>query len=103
PTVKGDEEELKALEEWMKSYHFEELFDKEKGFTQDILDLVPDEEFLISNNPHVFGKTYKPLVLPDGEKLAKEVRKPGEIQSNAMRMAGVFLKEVFALNKETNN
>lgn len=103
PTVRNDDMELKALEEWMKSYHFEELFDKKKGFTQDILDLVPQEEFLISNNPHVFGKTYKPLVLPDGKKLAKEVRKPGEIQSNAMRMAGVFLKEVFALNKKTNN
>lgn len=103
PTVKGDNEELTALEQWLKSYHFEELFDKEKGFSQEILDLVPDEAYLISNNPHVFGKTYKPLVLPDGQKLAKEVNKPGEIQSNAMRMAGVFLKEVFELNKKTNN
>jgi len=103
PTVRGDEEELKALENWLKSYRFEELFDKQKGFSQDVLDIVPDEELLISNNPHVFGKTYKPLVLPTGEKLAKEVNKPGEIQSNAMRMAGVFLKEVFALNKQTNN
>jgi len=103
PTAKNDEEELHALEAWMKSYHFEELFDKKKGFLKDVLDIVPDEKLLISNNPHVFGKTYKPLVLPDGKKLAKEVRKPGEIQSNAMRMAGVFLKEVFALNKKTNN
>jgi len=103
PTVRNDDMELKALEDWMKSYHFEELFDKKKGFSKDILDLIPDEEFLISNNPHVFGKTYKPLVLPDSKKLAKEVRKPGEIQSNAMRMAGTFLKEVFALNKKTNN
>ena len=95
PTVKGDEEELKALEDWMKSYHFEELFDKKKGFSQDLLDLVPEEKYLISNNPHVFGKTYKPLVLPRAEKLEKAVNKPGEIQSNAMRMAGVFLKEVF--------
>jgi xylulose-5-phosphate/fructose-6-phosphate phosphoketolase len=103
PTVRGDEEELKALEEWLKSYHFEELFDKQKGFSQDILDLVPSEELLISNNPHVFGKTYKPLILPEGKTLAKDVNKPGEIQSNAMRMAGVFLKEVFELNKKTNN
>ncbi len=103
PTVRGDEEELQALEAWMKSYHFDELFDKKKGFSQDILDLVPDEDLLISNNPHVFGKTYKPLVLPESKKLAKEVRVPGEIQSNAMRMAGVFLKEVFELNKKTNN
>ncbi|HSA84037.1 MAG TPA: phosphoketolase family protein, partial [Patescibacteria group bacterium] len=103
PTVKGDDEELKALEAWMKSYHFEELFDKQKGFSKEILDLIPDEQYLISNNPHVYGKTYKPLVLPESKKLKKEVRVPGEIQSNAMRMAGVFLKEVFELNKKTNN
>lgn len=103
PTVRGDEEELRALEAWLKSYQFDELFDKKKGFSQDILDLIPEDEYLISNNPHVFGKTYKPLVLPDSKKLAKEVRSPGEIQSNAMRMAGVFLKELFELNKTTNN
>lgn len=103
PTVRGDEEELRALEKWLKSYHFEELFDKKKGFSKDILDIVPDEKYLVSNNPHLFGKTYKPLVLPNGKKLEKKVRIPGEIQSNAMRMAGVFLKEVFALNKKANN
>ncbi len=103
PTVRGDQEELAALEAWMKSYHFEELFDKKKGFVKDILDLVPDEKLLIGNNPHVFGKTYKPLILPDSKKLAKATNKPGEIQSNAMRMAGVYLKEIFELNKKTNN
>ncbi len=103
PTVRGDEEELKALEEWMRSYHFEELFSKEKGFSQEILDNVPPEDLLIGNNPHVFGKTYKPLILPKAKDLEKAVNTPGEIQSNAMRMAGVYLKELFVLNKKTNN
>ncbi len=103
PTVKGDEEELKALEAWMRSYKFDELFDKEKGFAQDILDNVPEDELLVGNNHHVFGKTYKPLILPASKKLEKAVTVPGEIQSNAMRMAGFFLKEVFELNKKTNN
>ncbi|HUQ85296.1 MAG TPA: phosphoketolase [Candidatus Limnocylindrales bacterium] len=103
PTVRGDEEELRALEVWMKSYKFEELFDKEKGFSKDILDLVPSDDLLVGDNHHLFGKTYKPLILPKSEKLEKNVEKPGEIQSNAMRMAGVFLKDVFELNKKTNN
>ena len=34
PTVKGDEQELSALEDWLKSYHFEELFDKKTGFSK---------------------------------------------------------------------
>ncbi len=104
PTVRTDNEELEALEAWMKSYRFEELFDKRTGFSQDILDNIPPKELLIGNNPHVFGKTYRPLQLPAGKPLAKKLSAPGQdIQSNAMRMAGVYLKEIFALNQATNN
>lgn len=103
PTVKTDHEELKELENWLKSYRFDELFDKKTGFHQDILDIVPDEEFLIGNNPHVFGKTLQSLELPDAKTLEKPVNQPGEIQSNAMRMAGFYLKGIFALNKSKNN
>ena len=104
PTVRTDDVELTALEDWLKSYRFDELFNKETGFSQDILDMVPDEDLLVSNNPHVFGKTYKPLVLPEAGALAKPLSAPGQdIQSNAMRMAGIYLKEVFALNASTNN
>ena len=103
PTVRGDNEELQALEKWLRSYHFEELFDKHKGFDKDILDNVPSDELLVGNNPHVFGKKYKPLSLPKIKDLAKPVNNPGEIQSNAMRMAGIYLKEIFSLNKKSNN
>lgn len=103
PTVRGDEHELKALENWLRSYRFEELFDKNGGFSKDILDLVPTDDLLVGNNHNVFGKTYKPLVLPNSKHLEKVVNAPGEIQSNAMRMAGFFLKEVFELNKNNKN
>ena len=103
PTVKGDEQELKALEDWLRSYHFEELFDPSKGFISDVLDVIPQENLQIGDNPHMFGKNYKPLVLPPAEKLAKEVGNPGKIQSNSMRMAGGYLKEIFALNKNQKN
>ena len=103
PTVRGDEQELKALEEWLASYKFDELFDPKKGFTKDVLDIVPDDKLLIGDNPHTFGAAYKPLKLPTAATLAKKVEKPGEIQSNAMRMAGVYLKEIFALNEKQKN
>ena len=32
PKAKSDETELRALESWLRSYHFEELFNREKGF-----------------------------------------------------------------------
>lgn len=110
PNVKNDNEELNALETWLKSYHFEELFDKEKGFAEDVLDVVPDKGLEMGDNPAMFGKHFKPLVLPDAKKLAKNVgannhlpETIGQLQSNAMRMAGAYMKEVFDLNKDTKN
>ena len=103
PGVRGDDQELKALEEWLKSYKFDELYDEKKGLTKDILDILPSDNLLIGDNPHMFGKPYKPLALPESNKLAKEVEKPGEIQSNAMRMAGTYLRYAFKLNKKLQN
>lgn len=103
PTVRGDEQELAALEQWLKSYHFEELFDQEKGFIQSILDVIPEEKLLIGNNPHLFGKTYKPLALPKSKDMAKKLEIPGKIQSNALRMSGQYLQEIFSLNSNHKN
>ncbi|MBI3573578.1 phosphoketolase family protein, partial [Candidatus Kaiserbacteria bacterium] len=103
PTVRGDEQELKALEEWMKSYRFDELFDPRAGFSKDVLDAIPKKEFLMGDNPHMFGKNYTPLILPKSEKFSKDVSAPGRIQSNSMRTAGSYLKEVFDLNKGNKN
>jgi xylulose-5-phosphate/fructose-6-phosphate phosphoketolase len=103
PNVKGDEQELEALETWLSSYNFAELFDLKKGFTEDLLSIIPPEDLLIGNNSKLFGKDFKKLLLPKAEALAKEVKQIGEIQSNSMRMAGVYLREVFSLNKEAKN
>ena len=42
PGVRGDDQELNALEKWLKSYKFDELFDNDKGLSKDILDIIPD-------------------------------------------------------------
>lgn len=103
PTVRGDEEELAALEQWLRSYHFEELFDPKKGFAPEVLDIVPSPKWRISDNPHLFGKKSQSLILPKAQPLAKDATVPGKIQSNTMRMAGTYMKEIFALNKKQKN
>jgi xylulose-5-phosphate/fructose-6-phosphate phosphoketolase len=100
PNARGDEKELQALEQWLRSYRFEELFSKKSGFTQEVLSVVPEARFAMGNNPDVLAKKYKPLTLPKAEKLAKEIGVRGELQSNAMRAAGAYIKEVFLLNKQ---
>ncbi|HEX7260174.1 MAG TPA: phosphoketolase [Candidatus Saccharimonadia bacterium] len=103
PTVAGDDEELRILESWLRSYRFEELFDKNTGFIEDIKEVVPPDNLRMGDNPHMFGANYKPLMLPDASKLQKPMVEPGMLQSNAMRMAGSYLKELFADNKEHRN
>jgi xylulose-5-phosphate/fructose-6-phosphate phosphoketolase len=103
PNAKNDEEELKALEEWLKSYRFEELFNTKTGWDKDVLEIIPQENLLIGDNPHMFGKPYQPLILPDSKKLAKKLETPGKLQSNSMRIAGTYLREIFKLNEKTKN
>lgn len=104
PNAKGNDEELEALETWLKSYHFEELFDTKAGFDPDILEIIPSPNLLVGDNPHMFGKHYKKLLLPESGKLAKQVNTPGtNLQSNSLRMAGSYLKELFALNDSQRN
>ena len=103
PSLRGDEQELQALEDWLRSYKFDELFDAKKGFSKEVLDIVPDDPLRIGDNPHMFGKNFKEIILPDSQKLAKEANTPGKIQSNAMRMAGTYLRHVFADNAQNKN
>ncbi len=103
PTVRTDDHELRQLEAWLRSYHFEELFDPQTGFDHDILDILPEEAQRMGDNPHMFGHNYKPLQLPDSASFQKSIEVPGEIQSNALRMAGSYLRELFVLNEESRN
>lgn len=103
PNVRNDDQELAALESWLKSYKFEELFDENKGLDADIKSLLPADKLLVGDNPTMFGKPYQPLNLPKTKDLEKPVNTPGEIQSNAMRMAGTYLRHAFALNKKQQN
>lgn len=98
-------EERKALQEWMLSYKFNELFDKHSGFMKDIFEIIPEDEKRIGMNKNAFGgdRVYKPLILPDLHKYAEEVPTPGIIGSSSMRRIGSYLKEVFKLNEINKN
>ena len=97
-----NEEERKALEDWLRSYKIEELFDKENGFIQEIKDLIPEGDKRIGKNKNAFGgpDVYKPLLLPEVSKHEEDASKPGTVGSSSMRRAGEFLNDVFKLNKD---
>ncbi len=104
PNARKQDTELQVLEDWLRSYHFEELFSKEKGFVSDIKDILPSEDLRMGNNKNVYSKKiYKKLKLPNNKSLEKKVSAPGQLQSNSMRTGGDYLKEVFVLNKKEKN
>lgn len=101
PNAKESKVELKALEKWLRSYRFGELFKADDGFTDDIKTLVPPPEFRMGDSRHAHGgpSATKPLVLPDIGPFTEDAAVPGTIGSSSMRRTGEYLKEVFANNK----
>lgn len=93
--AKSDEKELKKLEDWLKSYKFEELFDFEKGeFKPWLNDFLPEKSSRIGQNCFVDANlNFKELKLPEIHERVGE-------KSLAMNAIGDFLKEVFEKNPE---
>ncbi len=69
--ARTDEEERLALERWLLSYNFNEIFDGEK-FDDEIESLIPRPERRMGDNPHAMGGAphFKPLKLPELTNLA---------------------------------
>lgn len=101
PLAKESKVELKALEKWLRSYKFEELFSPGSGFSEDIKSLIPPPEFRMGDSRHAHGgpSVTLPLSLPDIASFTKKTETPGIHGSSNMHRAGEYLKEVFARNK----
>lgn len=103
--AKSDPEELRLVEEWLRSYRFHELFSPEHGFIDDIKALIPREDRRIGDNYHCFGgdRVYKDLNLPSVEEESREVTERGVNLSSNMKAAGSYLKRVIEMNEESKN
>ncbi|MCF7843550.1 phosphoketolase family protein [Candidatus Gracilibacteria bacterium] len=105
--AKTDPEELRLVEEWLKSYRFNELFSKETGFIDDIKNLVPREERRIGNNRQCFGgdAVCHDLFLPEVDEdanLDDNLERGSGLVSN-MKVAGAYLKRVMDMNEPSKN
>jgi xylulose-5-phosphate/fructose-6-phosphate phosphoketolase len=97
--VRGDAEQLRRLEDWLRSYRPEELFDEEGRVLPEILAQAPEGERRLSANPHANGgELLRDLVLPDFRDYAVEVKRPGADTSEATRVLGSFLRDIMARN-----
>ena len=97
-------EHLNILEQWMKSYRPEELFDDSGRLKAELAELAPKGERRMGANPHANGGALlRGLNMPDFREYAVEVSTPGGVTAEATRVSGAFLRDVMKLNLETRN
>ncbi len=97
-------EHVRILEQWMKSYKPEELFDANGRFKPELAELAPKGERRMSANPHSNGGLLlRDLRMPDFRDYAVEVKQPGATNAEATRLMGKFLRDVMKLNCESRN
>ncbi len=95
---------IKILENWMKSYHPEKLFDSSGRLLPELRELAPKGEKRMGANPHANGgKLLKNLRMPDFRNYAEKVEKPGTSSAEATRVMGKFLRDVMKLNMGSSN
>jgi xylulose-5-phosphate/fructose-6-phosphate phosphoketolase len=95
-------EHLRLLEEWLRSYRPEELFDERGAPVPELTALAPQGERRMGANPHANGGlVLRELRLPDFREYAVDVPEPGTRSSEATRVLGRFLRDVVAANPDT--
>jgi xylulose-5-phosphate/fructose-6-phosphate phosphoketolase len=97
--VKKNPEHLKQLEDWLKSYRPEQLFDKDGKIRGDLKQLAPTGTRRMSANPHANGGVlHKSLRMPDFRSYAAPVDKPGTSEVENTRPLGKFLRDIMREN-----
>ncbi|MPZ78968.1 MAG: phosphoketolase [Actinophytocola sp.] len=102
--VRDNPEHLAQLEEWLRSYRPEKLFDSHGRPVPELLGQVPDDDRRMGANPHANGGLLlRPLDLPDFRRHAVEVGKHGNSTSEPTRVLGRFLRDVMRENAQARN
>ncbi|HKI36463.1 MAG TPA: phosphoketolase family protein [Gemmataceae bacterium] len=95
---------VKLLEQWMKSYRPEELFDESGRLVPELAESAPKGERRMGANPHANGGLLlRDLCLPDFRDYAVEVPHPGAATAEATRVQGKFLRDVMKMNLASKN
>jgi xylulose-5-phosphate/fructose-6-phosphate phosphoketolase len=95
---------VRILEQWMKSYRPEDLFDAQGKLKPELADLPPKGERRMSANPNANGgQLLKDLRLPDFHTYAVQVPAPGAVQAESTRIMGAYLRDVMQMNLDTAN
>ncbi|OCQ95390.1 phosphoketolase [Nostoc sp. MBR 210] len=97
-------EHLKLLEDWMKSYKPEELFDANGKLIPELAQLAPTGLRRMGDNPHANGGILlRDLRMPNFQDYAVHIPQPGKVEAEATKVTGKFLRDVMKLNLDSRN
>jgi xylulose-5-phosphate/fructose-6-phosphate phosphoketolase len=95
---------VKLLEQWLKSYRPEELFDETGRLRLELARLAPAGDRRMSANPRTNGGLLlRDLRLPDFRRYAIDVARRGAVTASATQIQGAFIRDVMKANLETRN
>lgn len=95
---------IKILEDWMKSYKPEELFDANGTLLPELRELAPKGELRMGANPHANGGLLlKDLRMPDFTDYAVNVPTPGKVTAESTKVMGFFLRDIMKNNLDRGN
>ncbi len=98
-SVRSNEAHLRQLEEWMRSYLPEQLFDRSGALVPELAALAPAGNRRMSANPHTNGGLLlTELRMPDYRDYAVDVPAPGGVTGEATRATGEFLRDIMRDN-----
>ncbi len=110
PDVKKNPEHLRLVEDWLRSYHVEELFDEQGRPLPEILEQCPKGDRRMGSNPHTFGGRIRrqlnlPSVddfeVPTAHETAERACQRGQDQTSNTKQGGQYLKAVIERNPKT--
>src|SRR5713101_1824229 len=102
--VRQNPEHLLLLEEWLRSYRPQELFDEAGRLAKEIAETNPTGHRRMGANPHANGGLVRrELRLPDFRSYAVKVASPGTSQAEGTRIVGTLLRDVVRLNANNRN
>ena len=102
--MKSQPEHVKVLEDWLKSYAPEELFDETGKLLPELKALAPSGEKRMGANPHANGGALlKELEIPDFKLHAVNVTTPGGVEKESTKVMGSFLRDVMKTNLARKN
>ena len=97
--VRGNTKHLRILEEWLRSYRPDELFDENGRLVPELAELAPTGDRRMSASPYANGGLLlRDLDLPDFRDYAVDVEVPGTTTSEATRVLGGYVRDVIARN-----